>query len=87
MLRWLVREDDIDPGGWPGLDKSRLVVPLDTHMHQTALARGWTTRQTPNERTARDVTDAMRRICPDDPLRYDFAITRPGIRGEAPGGE
>ena len=30
------------------------------------------------------MTAFLRRIRPDDPLRYDFAITRPGIRNDRP---
>ena len=32
-LRWLVRHDDVDPGGWNVLASDGLVVPLDTHLH------------------------------------------------------
>ena len=32
FLRWMVRRDDVDPGGWDEVGTNRLVVPLDTHM-------------------------------------------------------
>ena len=44
MLRWLVRSDAVDPGGWEGIPPSKLVVPLDVHMHRTARAFGLTKR-------------------------------------------
>ncbi len=31
FLRWMVRRDGVDPGGWTALPTSQLVVPLDTH--------------------------------------------------------
>ena len=78
-LRWMVRRDPIDPGGWSGIRPSKLIVPLDTHLHRVALELGLTRRRQPNLRTALEVTEALRQVCPDDPLRYDFALTRPGI--------
>ncbi|NNF45093.1 MAG: TIGR02757 family protein [Phycisphaerales bacterium] len=81
-LRWMVRCDAVDPGGWTGVAPSQLVMPLDTHVFQIAQRRGWTRRRTPNGAAALEVTTHLRRLCPRDPLRYDFAITRPGIRRE-----
>lgn len=80
-LRWMVRRDAIDPGGWP-LDPALLIAPVDTHMHRIALHLGWTRRKQANLATALDITAALRRHDPADPLRYDFALTRPGIRNE-----
>lgn len=81
-LRWMVRRDDVDPGGWDRVPASRLVVPLDTHMHRIGLALGLTARRQANLATALDITAALRRIAPDDPVRYDFALTRLGIRDD-----
>jgi uncharacterized protein (TIGR02757 family) len=78
-LRWMVRSDRIDPGGWDAVPRSKLVVPLDTHMHRYARSRGLTGRRQADLRTALEITEAFRRIRPDDPVRYDFAITRLGI--------
>jgi uncharacterized protein (TIGR02757 family) len=78
-LRWMVRRDDVDPGGWDA-PPSKLLVPLDTHMHRIARALGLTRRNAADLRTAREVTAGFRRMCPDDPVRYDFALTRLGIR-------
>lgn len=83
MLRWLVREDEIDPGGWTRVDPARLVMPLDTHVAQAARDRRWTRRRTAALATALEITALLAALRPDDPLRWDFAITRPGIRGPA----
>ena len=80
-LRWLVRHDAIDPGGWTGTDPARLLMPIDTHVFQTARRRRWTRRRTVNLATAMEITARLRELEPADPLRWDFAITRPGIRG------
>ena len=81
-LRWMIRSDSVDPGVWIGQDPARLIVPLDTHLHRAALALGWTRRRQANQAAALDVTAALRTVSPGDPLRYDFALTRPGIRNE-----
>ena len=31
-FRWMVREDDVDIGLWKDIPKSKLIIPLDTHM-------------------------------------------------------
>lgn len=79
-LRWMVRRDSVDPGGWSGVPASKLIVPLDTHMHRLCLAVGLTRRKQANMCTALEVTAAFREMAPDDPVRYDFALTRLGIR-------
>lgn len=81
-MRWMVRSDAVDPGGWTGVDPAMLVVPLDTHMHRAGLALGLTARKQADLRTAVEVTEGFRGIVPGDPVRYDFALTRLGIRGE-----
>jgi uncharacterized protein (TIGR02757 family) len=83
MLRWLVRQDEVDVGGWPAALRDRLVVPLDTHMHKIALALGATARKQADARTAQEITAAFARVVPDDPVRYDFALTRMGIHPAA----
>lgn len=82
MLRWLVRRDEVDPGGWEAVGAARLIVPMDTHMHRIARALGMTARKSADIRAALETTAAFRRISPGDPVRYDFALTRLGIRDE-----
>jgi uncharacterized protein (TIGR02757 family) len=82
FLRWMVRRDAVDPGGWEEVQASRLVVPLDTHMHRISLRLGLTTRKQASLRTALEVTSAFRSIEPDDPVRYHFCLTRLGIRND-----
>lgn len=82
MLRWLVRRDDVDPGGWELVSPAKLIVPLDTHMHRLALRLGATDRRAADARTAMEATAAFRALSPDDPVKYDFALTRLGIRAD-----
>jgi uncharacterized protein (TIGR02757 family) len=80
FLRWMVRRDAVDPGGWEGVSPAQLIVPLDVHMHRICRALGLTRRAAADLRTALDITSAFRAFAPDDPVRYDFALTRLGIR-------
>lgn len=82
FLRWMVRQDDVDPGGWKGVPASMLVVPLDTHMHRIGLRLGGTRRKQADAKAAMEVTEMFRRIAPEDPVRYDFCLTRLGIRSD-----
>jgi len=79
MLRWLVRCDEVDPGGWTEVPASALIVPLDTHMHRIARRLGLTRRKSADWKTAEEVTKAFAKYVPDDPVRYDFPLTRFGI--------
>jgi uncharacterized protein (TIGR02757 family) len=78
-LRWMVRRDDVDPGGWHCVVPSELIVPLDTHMYAVGRRLGFTRRRQADLRTALEITAGFSKICPEDPVRYDFSLTRLGI--------
>jgi uncharacterized protein (TIGR02757 family) len=83
FLRWMVREDAVDLGGWKGIPASKLIVPLDTHMYRICSSLNMTCRKPADMATALEITKYFRKISPEDPVRYDFAITRLGIRDDA----
>ena len=79
-LRWMARHDEVDLGCWTGVDPSRLVVPMDTHMARVASGRlHFIPVPRADLKAALAVTAAFRLYSPQDPVRYDFALTRPGI--------
>lgn len=82
FLRWMVRHDNIDPGGWSRVSAAKLIVPLDTHMFKISYMLHLTERKHADMRTAIEITNAFKKIVPDDPIRYDFVLTRLGIRGD-----
>ncbi len=86
FLRWMVRRDAVDPGGWTGVTPAQLIVPLDTHMLRIAQTLGLTRRRSGGLATALEVTRAFARWAPGDPVRYDFALTRLGIQRLERGG-
>jgi uncharacterized protein (TIGR02757 family) len=73
FLRWMVRKGPVDIGIW-NLDKRKLLIPLDANAHNMALELGITDRTCCNVGTAREITNKMRRIFPQDPVRGDFAL-------------
>ncbi len=79
FLRWLVRNDAIDPGGWDFVDKKDLLVPLDTHMMKIGHYLGFTGAKTASLKTAMEITDNFRCYDESDPVRFDFSLTRLGI--------
>jgi len=82
FLRWMVRCDNVDPGGWHMVPASKLIVPVDTHMLRIGRHLKLTKRNQADLKTALDITSAFRRITPEDPVRYDFVLTRLGIRND-----
>lgn len=79
-LRWLVRNDGIvDMGVWDAIRPSQLYVPLDVHVGDTARALGLVTRKANDKRTVMELTSILRKIRPEDPVVYDFALFGIGI--------
>jgi uncharacterized protein (TIGR02757 family) len=78
-LRWMVRRHGVDLGVWRGLDPRRLVIPLDAHVLAIARRVRLTRYRSPGWAMAVDITRGLRRLDPDDPVKYDFAIHRMGL--------
>ncbi len=79
FLRWMIRDDRVDPGCWDDISPSLLVVPLDTHMYRISKALNFTSRNQPDRESALEITDSFRELVPRDPVRYDFTLTRLGL--------
>lgn len=79
-LRWMVRPaDGIDLGLWKEIPPSKLVIPLDTHVYRFGRRFRLSRFKTPHWRFARDVTDFLKNLDPEDPVKYDFAICHYGM--------
>jgi uncharacterized protein (TIGR02757 family) len=79
FLRWMVRKDEVDAGLWKTIDKSKLIVPVDVHIGRLSKILGLHNRETVNLKTALEITAGLQAICPQDPVKYDFALCRIGI--------
>ena len=78
FLRWMVREDALDMGLWKDIDKSDLIIPLDTHTFNVALKLGLLKRKTYDLKAAIELTETLKRFDKNDPIKYDFALYRIG---------
>lgn len=81
FLRWMIRDRDIDFGLWRGIPKNKLIIPLDTHIARISRCLGFTKRRSSDWKAAVEITEALKKFDPDDPLRYDFALCHHGISG------
>ncbi len=80
FLRWMVRKNDgLDLGLWNFIPPSKLIIPLDTHVARLSRYLGLTARKSPSWKMALEVTENLKQLDPDDPLKYDFALARLGI--------
>ena len=78
FLRWMVRNKEPDLGLWEGVDKSHLIIPLDTHTHKVSLNLGLLKRKSYDLQSAIELTQKLKEFDPKDPLKYDFALYRIG---------
>jgi uncharacterized protein (TIGR02757 family) len=79
FLRWMVRNDEVDPGLWKSIDKAKLIVPVDVHMDRLCRMLRLHDRKTVSLATAMMITESFGKIEPADPVKYDFALSRIGI--------
>ncbi len=79
FLRWMVREDQIDVGIWNHLPKSQLICPLDVHTGRVARQLGILHRNANDKKSAEEVTDFLRMITPEDPVKWDVALFGLGL--------
>jgi len=81
FLRWMVRKDGVDPGGWKTPLAGQLVIPLDTHTIRSGKCLRLTKRASPGWKMAADITASLRAIDPADPVRYDFSLCHLSMMG------
>lgn len=81
FLRWMVRSKDIDFGIWDKIPPAGLIIPLDTHIAKISRCLGLTKRSASDWKTAKEITEALRQLDAEDPLKYDFALCHHGISG------
>lgn len=75
LRRWMVRNDGIvDLGLWKNTSPASLLIPLDVHVHRSALQMSITTRKGADYTTASEITGFLKKVFPDDPCLGDFAL-------------
>ena len=81
FFRWMVRDDDVDFGIYNFINKSDLIIPLDTHVAKISREIGLIPMsiKSNNMKTAIMITDELRKYDSFDPVKYDFALFGYGI--------
>ena len=82
FLRWMVRTDAVDFGIWKNVPASKLVVPLDTHVIRVGRCLRLTRYTSPGWKMAADITEALRKLDPHDPVKYDFSLCHLGMANQ-----
>ena len=80
-LRWMVRNDNkgVDFGLWKNIKPSQLVIPIDVHVARVARKCNLLGSEQTNWKTAVELTDKMRELDKNDPVKYDFALFSLGV--------
>lgn len=79
-LRWLVRDDGIvDMGVWKSIPKSKLYIPMDVHVGNTARNLGLLERKSNDRKAVVELTGKLRELNPGDPVIFDYALFGIGI--------
>ena len=81
-LRWMVRREPPDFGIWRDVPSSALLMPVDTHIENMARSIGLTRRRSRNAAMVEEITAGLRRLDPDDPVKYDFALCHKRMSGQ-----
>ncbi len=84
FLRWMVRKDNhgVDFGIWNNIPTARLVCPCDVHVERVARKLGLVTRPKPDWQMAVELTENLKLLDANDPVKYDFALFGLGVEGE-----
>lgn len=80
-LRWMVRKDNcgVDFGFWDSIGPSELVCPCDLHVDRVARKLGLIKRKQTDWLTALELTQELKKMDPEDPVKYDFALFGLGV--------
>lgn len=80
-LRWMVRKDNagVDFGIWDSLSPAQLSCPLDVHSGNVARQLGLLKRKQNDAKALAELDKNLRKLDPDDPVKYDFALFGLGV--------
>lgn len=80
-LRWMVRKDKagVDFGIWKNIQPSQLCLPLDVHTGNVSRTLGLLKRKQNDWQAVEEITTQLRKMDPNDPVKYDFALFSLGV--------
>jgi len=80
-LRWMVRNDKqgVDFGIWKKIKPAMLICPIDVHVARVAKRFQLLDRKQADWAAAIELTQYLRNLDPNDPVKYDFALFGLGV--------
>ena len=82
LMRWFIRKSEVDIGIWNFVDKSELLIPLDTHVAKISRKLGLLKRNDNARESVIELTDNLKIFDPNDPIKYDFALFGYGVNNK-----
>lgn len=81
FLRWMVRQDNngVDFGLWRNISPAKLICPVDLHVARVAKRFQLLQRTVMDWRAALELTEYLRTLDANDPVKYDFALFGLGV--------
>ena len=79
FLRWMVRKGPVDLGIWEFMQPKDLLIPLDVHVARISREMGLLNRKSNDFKAVIELTNNLRKISPEDPIKYDFAMFAFGV--------
>lgn len=76
FLRWMIRDASrgVDFGIWKSISPALLSCPLDVHTSNVARKLRLLSRKQNDGKTLAELDKALRKMDPNDPVKYDFAL-------------
>ena len=78
-LRWMIRKSSVDIGIWDFMKPSELYIPLDVHVGRISRQMGLLKRKANDFKAVKELTENLKKLCPEDPIKYDFAMFGYGV--------
>lgn len=81
FLRWMVRKDNngVDFGIWKNISPAHLICPIDVHVARVAKRFDLLERKQVDWIAALELTENLKKLDSEDPVKYDFALFGLGI--------
>ncbi len=81
FLRWMVRQDKkgVDFGIWKNINPSELICQVDLHVARVARRLAILKRKQTDWQAALELTQYLRTLDKNDPVKYDFALFGLGV--------
>jgi uncharacterized protein (TIGR02757 family) len=77
----MVRKDNngVDLGIWKNISPAQLIIPVDLHVARVARSLGILQRKQTDWQAALELTEYLRTLDEQDPVKYDFALFGTGV--------